>query len=186
MIVYYTKTELKKIQSPDTIKKRLIKNFQMILSATNKDRLVSENSQGGNLTISFAESYPLSILIAEDNIVNQKLIERILLKLGYQTDTVSDGIQVLQSVERKDYNIILMDIRMPEMDGLEATRAIRQMQVSQPYIIAMTANGMSNDREECLENGMNDYVAKPLSADEIIHSLKMGYSHFAKKMHNTD
>jgi len=158
----------------------------MILSATNKDRFVSENSQGGNLTTSFAESYPLNILIAEDNIVNQKLIERILLKLGYQTDTVADGIQVLRSVEKKDYNIILMDIRMPEMDGLEATQAIRQMSVSQPYIIAMTANGMSNDREECLQNGMNDYVAKPLSSAEIINSLKKGYTHFAKKMHNAD
>jgi CheY-like chemotaxis protein len=153
----------------------------MIISATNKDRVVSENSQGGNLTNSFAESYPLSILIAEDNIVNQKLIERILLKLGYQTDIVSDGIQVLRSVEKKDYNIILMDIRMPEMDGLEATHVIRQMSVPQPYIIAMTANGMSNDKEECLQNGMNDYVAKPMSTVEIINSLKNGYAYISQK-----
>ena len=158
----------------------------MILSATNKDLFVSENSLGGNLTTSFAECYPLKILIAEDNNVNQKLIERILHKLGYQTDTVSDGTQVLSSVVKKDYNVILMDIRMPEMDGLETTLAIRQMEIAQPYIIAMTANAMSNDRDECLHNGMNDYVAKPLSTSEIINSLKNGYSYFSPKKYNAD
>lgn len=147
---------------------------------------MSENSQGGNLIKSFAESYPLNILIAEDNIVNQKLIERILHKLGYQTDTVSDGMQVLDSVVKKEYNVILMDIRMPEMDGIESTQAIRQMAIAQPYIIAMTANGMSNDKLECLQNGMNDYVAKPLSTEEVIKSLKNGYTYIAHKKNNTD
>ena len=73
---------------------------------------------------------------------------------------------------------------MPEMDGLETTLAIRQMTIAQPYIIAMTANAMSNDKEECLNNGMNDYVAKPLSTNEIINSLKNGYTHFSKKKYN--
>jgi len=154
----------------------------MIQSVLNKDIFVAENSQGGYLTTTFAEAYPLSILIAEDNIVNQKLIERILRKLGYQTDTVSDGIQVLNSIVKKEYNVIMMDIRMPEMDGLEATHAIRKMGIAQPYIIAMTANAMSNDKIECLQNGMNDYVAKPLSTDEIIISLKNGYNHISKKI----
>jgi len=153
----------------------------MTLSATNQNLFASENSQDGYLEKSFAEECPLNILIAEDNIVNQKLIERILRKLGYQTDTASDGIQVLNSIVKKEYNVILMDIRMPEMDGLEATRTIRQMSIAQPYIIAMTANAMSNDREECLENGMNDYLAKPLSTDEIIDSLKKGYAHICTK-----
>jgi CheY-like chemotaxis protein len=79
-----------------------------------------------------------------------------------------------------------MDIRMPEMDGLETTLAIRQMEIAQPYIIAMTANAMSNDREECLHNGMNDYVAKPLSTNEIINSLKNGYTYFSKKRYTKD
>jgi CheY-like chemotaxis protein len=158
----------------------------MILSATNKDILVSENSQDGNLTNSFADNSPLSILIAEDNIVNQKLIERILHKLGYQTDTVSDGIQVLKSFVKKEYNVIFMDVRMPEMDGFETTHTIRQMEITQPYIIAMTANSMSSDKTECLQNGMNDYVSKPLSTEQIINSLKNGYTYITQKKYNSD
>jgi len=153
----------------------------MIFAAQNQKLFTSEASQDGYLGKSFAESFPLNILIAEDNIVNQKLIERILHKLGYHTETASDGIQVLSSIAKKEYNVILMDIRMPEMDGLEATREIRQMAIKQPYIIAMTANAMSNDREECLDNGMNDYLAKPLSTDEIINSLKKGSAHICTK-----
>lgn len=158
----------------------------MKLSATNQNLFAPENSKDEYLEKSIAEEYPLNILIAEDNIVNQKLIERILHKLGYQTDTASDGIQVLNMIEKKEYNVILMDIRMPEMDGFEATLKIRQMAISQPYIIAMTANTMSNDREECHENGMNDFMAKPLSRDEIINSLKKGYAIYAVKTHNAD
>lgn len=153
----------------------------MIRSITNQNLIASENCKDGYVKKSFAEECPLNILIAEDNIVNQKLIERILRKLGYQTDTASDGIQVLNSIAKKEYTVILMDIRMPEMDGLETTRKIRQMTIVQPYIIAMTANAMSKDREECLENGMNDYMSKPLSIDEIIDSLKKGYAHMCTK-----
>jgi len=75
---------------------------------------------------------------------------------------------------------------MPEMDGLEATHAIRKMGIPQPYIIAMTANAMSNDKIECLQNGMNDYVAKPLSTVEIINSLKNGYTYISQKIFNSD
>lgn len=158
----------------------------MILSATNQNILVSENPQNEILNISFADHYPLRILIAEDNIINQKLIERILHKLGYQTDTVSDGMQVLKSFVKKEYNVILMDVRMPEMDGFETTHTIRQMEIAQPYIIAMTANSMSSDKTECLQNGMNDYVSKPLSTAEIINSLKNGYSYITQKKYNSD
>jgi len=153
----------------------------MIHSATNKDLFVSENSQGEILTNTFAETYPLKILVAEDNNVNQKLIERILRKLGYQSDTVADGVQVLNSLSTKEYNVILMDIRMPEMDGLTATQNIRQMAIEQPYIIAMTANAMSNDREECIQSGMNDYVAKPIFTSEILKTLKNGYAYITQK-----
>lgn len=158
----------------------------MILSATNKNILVSENSRDGNLVSSFAEDYPLNILIAEDNIVNQKLIERILHKLGYQTDTVSDGVQVLKSFVKKQYDVIFMDVRMPEMDGYETTYTIRQMEISQPYIIAMTANAMSSDKIECLQNGMDDYVSKPLATAAIISSLKNGYTYITQKKYNSD
>jgi CheY-like chemotaxis protein len=159
---------------------RLIKSLQLIF-ASQKDPYALEDQQSVLLTDLFANDYPLSILIAEDNIINQKLIERILHKLGYKTDTVSDGIQVLESVKKKDYNVILMDVRMPEMDGFEATQAIRQMSIEQPYIIAMTANAMSNDREECLQIGMNNYIAKPMRLTEIITILKSASTYFTKR-----
>lgn len=138
-----------------------------------KDSTVLEDSQNGIMTASFAKDYPLSILIAEDNIINQKLIERILLKLGYETDTVSDGIQVFDRLVRKKYNVILMDVRMPEMDGFETTQLIRKMAVEQPYIIAMTANSMASDKEECLQIGMNDYLSKPMHLEDIVNKLKV-------------
>jgi len=136
-----------------------------------KGHFASEDSQSGILIPSFAETYPLNILVAEDNIINQKLIEKILCKLGYTADIVPDGIQVIDLIQRKKYNVILMDIRMPEMDGFEATQLIRKMVIDQPYIIAMTANSMLSDKEECLSFGMNNYIAKPLHMDEIVKIL---------------
>ena len=144
-----------------------------MISAPGKVLSVDERAQKENVTGTFAEYYPLNILIADDNFVNQKLIERILAKLGYQTDIASDGLQVLNLFGKKEHNVILMDVRMPQMDGFETTQIIRQMPVEQPYIIAMTANAMSNDREECLENGMNDYIPKPICLNEVISKLKI-------------
>ena len=85
---------------------------------------------------------------------------------------------------RKDYNVILMDIRMPELDGLETTHAIRQMTIEQPFIIAMTANAMSTDRDECLKIGMNDYISKPMRLDEIIKILKNAATFVHGKIEN--
>ena len=144
-----------------------------MISAPVKVLTDTEGSQRETLTAAFAEEYPLNILIAEDNPVNQKLIERILTKLGYQTDMSWDGLQALTLFEKKKYNVILMDIRMPQMDGFETTQAIRQMAIDQPFIIAMTANAMSSDRDECLKNGMNEYIPKPICLNEIISKLKM-------------
>ena len=144
-----------------------------MISAPVKVLTDTEGSQRETLTAAFAEEYPLNILIAEDNPVNQKLIERILTKLGYQTDMSWDGLQALTLFEKKKYNVILMDIRMPQMDGFETTQAIRQMELEQPFIIAMTANAMSNDRDECIKNGMNEYISKPIRLDEVINKLKI-------------
>ena len=146
-----------------------------------KDSTVLEDSQSGILTASFAEYYPLNILIAEDNIINQKLIERILHKLGYKTDTVSDGIQVFDLLVKKKYNVILMDVRMPEMDGFETTKLIRKMTIDQPYIIAMTANAMLSDKEDCLSIGMDNYLAKPMRQEDIVKILKVAASGVGKK-----
>ena len=132
-----------------------------------------EPFQSEILLDTFSKDYPLSILIAEDNLINQKLVESILQKLGYKTTIAVNGNQVLQAIKRHAYNVILMDIQMPEMDGLEATRIIRQMVIKQPYIIALTANAMAGDKEECLRIGMDNYIAKPLRLPEIITILKI-------------
>jgi len=159
---------------------RLVQSLQLVLAPLKK-HAVLEDAQNGILSSSFAEEYPLSILIAEDNLINQKLIERILHKLGYRTDTACDGTQVLDALVKKDYNVIIMDVQMPEMDGLEATQAIRQMKIVQPYIIAMTANAMSKDKDECLKIGMNDYIAKPMRLAEIIKTLKNAANYLVEK-----
>ena len=152
-----------------------------MLFSSQKDNSESEETQAAILTETFSQDYPLSILIAEDNMINQKLIARILLKLGYQINVANDGIQVLESIKKHDFNVILMDVQMPEMDGFEATQAIRKMPIDQPYIIAMTANAMSQDKDECLQIGMNDYIAKPMRLSEIIKILKNAAAFVAEK-----
>jgi signal transduction histidine kinase/DNA-binding response OmpR family regulator len=119
-----------------------------------------------------AKEHPLRILLAEDNAVNQKLALRILEQMGYRADVASNGIEAVESIERQTYDVILMDVQMPEMDGLDATRNIRKLkQVTQPHIIAMTANAMEGDREMCIAAGMNDYVSKPIRVNELVEAL---------------
>jgi GAF domain-containing protein/CheY-like chemotaxis protein len=120
-----------------------------------------------------AKNHPLRILLAEDILVNQKLALRLLEQMGYRADVASNGIEAIQSVERQVYDVILMDVQMPEMDGLEASRRIcnRWPRTQRPAIIAMTANAMQGDREMCLEAGMDDYVSKPIRRDELVKAL---------------
>jgi signal transduction histidine kinase/DNA-binding response OmpR family regulator/HPt (histidine-containing phosphotransfer) domain-containing protein len=116
---------------------------------------------------------PLRILLAEDNATNQKLALRLLARMGYQADVAVTGVEVLEALRRQPYDVVLMDVQMPEMDGLEATRAIhRDWPADQrPYIIAMTANASAQDREEGLAAGMDDYVSKPIRVDELVKAL---------------
>ncbi len=120
-----------------------------------------------------AKKHPLRILLAEDILVNQKLALRLLQQMGYRADVASNGLEAVQSVERQPYDVVLMDVQMPEMDGLEASRRIcaRWPLGQRPAIIAMTANAMQGDREMCLEAGMDDYVSKPIRPDELIKAL---------------
>ena len=120
-----------------------------------------------------AERHPLRILLAEDNVVNQKLAMRLLLQMGYRADLASNGIEAIESVERQTYDVVLMDVQMPEMDGLEASRRItaKYQPVERPRIIAMTANAMQGDREQCLAAGMDDYVTKPIRVDALVQAL---------------
>ncbi len=121
-----------------------------------------------------AARYPMKILLAEDNAINQKLAVRILERMGYRIDIVSNGLEAVQSIKRQHYDLILMDVQMPEMDGLEATRVIRRKIAAniQPRIVAMTANAMQGDREACLEAGMDDYLSKPIQVKELVAALK--------------
>ena len=120
-----------------------------------------------------ARHHPLRILLTEDNAVNQKLALRLLSQMGYRADVAANGLEAIQAVERQPYDVILMDVQMPEMDGLEATRQIckRWPESKRPRIIAMTASAMQGDREMCLEAGMQDYVTKPIRVEELVNAL---------------
>ena len=122
-----------------------------------------------------ASRHPLRILLAEDNAVNQKLALRILQQMGYRADVASNGIEAVESVGRQPYDVVLMDVQMPEMDGLEAARRIcAQWQAAKrPRIIAMTANAMQGDREQCLDAGMDDYLTKPIRVERLAEALEL-------------
>jgi CheY-like chemotaxis protein len=119
-----------------------------------------------------AEKYPFRILLAEDNPINQQLGLLILKRMGYNPDIAENGKEVLTQLQQQPYDIIFMDIQMPEMDGLEATRTIRSGNGHQPVIIAITTNATCQDREECLTQGMNDYLSKPVNIEELIRMLE--------------
>jgi signal transduction histidine kinase/ligand-binding sensor domain-containing protein/DNA-binding response OmpR family regulator len=123
----------------------------------------------------FAKKYPLKILVAEDNLINQKLIHRILHKLGYEPKLVENGEEVLTYLASNACDVILMDIQMPKLDGLQTTRRIRaDLGLVQPYIIAMTANAMTEDQENCQQAGMNQYISKPFKIELLTKYLALG------------
>ena len=120
-----------------------------------------------------AHEIPLDVLLAEDNVVNQKVALRFLDRLGYRADTVNNGREAVAALVARPYQLILMDLQMPEMDGLEASRQIRRMPGrQQPKIVALTANAMQGDRELCLEAGMDDYISKPVQLPELEATIR--------------
>ena len=131
-----------------------------------------------------AKQYPLHILLAEDNPINQQLALILLNKMGYSPDIANNGKEVLDLLHKESYDLIFMDVQMPEMDGLEATRAIRTQRraaaaslagnaatPTTPIIIAMTANTTPQDREQCISSGMDDYLSKPIDLPELTAML---------------
>jgi CheY-like chemotaxis protein len=120
----------------------------------------------------FASRNPHHILVAEDNLVNQKLIGHILTKLGYTPEMANNGKEAVERNKAQSYDIILMDVSMPELDGLQATKVIRAEEGPQPVIVAMTANAMEGDRQVCLDAGMDDYLSKPLQLDQLLNVLE--------------
>lgn len=135
-----------------------------IFSQEKSKKAVVSSSERGMVP----EQRPCRILLAEDNHINQKVTLRMLDRLGYRADVVANGLEVLAALKHVDYDIILMDLMMPEMDGIEATRKIRSLpEYNQLFIIALTANALPEDRERCLAAGMNDYLSKPVKMESL-------------------
>jgi PAS domain S-box-containing protein len=131
-----------------------------------------------------AERMPLRILVAEDNVVNQQVALLLLRKLGYRAEVTANGLEALQALEREPYDVVLMDVQMPTMDGLEATRRIHQRwpQGRRPHVIAATASAMEEEREACLAAGMDDYLSKPIRMEELAAALRRCRPHAAPRL----
>jgi CheY-like chemotaxis protein len=153
---------------PFQLRARLLRIFEEPASANNQE--VSPRQINPQL----AHQLPLRILVAEDNPVNQKVALRILERMGYRADLASNGLEVIDALGRQSYDVVLMDVQMPEMDGLEATHYICQKWSTdeRPRIIAMTANAMQGDRDKCVVVGMDDYISKPVNPLALQEVLK--------------
>ncbi|MBD2690990.1 response regulator [Anabaena catenula] len=137
-------------------------------------KLHQHSSKAQRPDTKLSKTLPLRILLAEDHLVNQKVALLMLERMGYRADVAANGMEVLQALHRQPYDVVLMDVQMPEMDGLETSRRICQewLADSRPRIIAMTANAMQGDREECLAAGMDDYISKPIKMEELETALR--------------
>ncbi len=133
-----------------------------------------DDGEAETVTDGKRERSALRILLAEDNAMNQKVALRLLERLGYRADVATNGLEAIEALERQSYDVVLMDVQMPELDGLDATRRIveRWPAGTRPHIVAMTANALPEDREACFAAGMDDYVAKPIRPEELVAALK--------------
>jgi CheY-like chemotaxis protein len=133
----------------------------------------SRPRNSSSIDSTLAEQRPLRILVAEDNAVNQMVAVRLLQRMGYRPDLASDGVEALKAVHRQQYDVVLMDVQMPEMDGLEAARRITaECDVQErPRLIALTANALKEDRQMCLDATMDDYLSKPLDVGQLQAAL---------------
>jgi CheY-like chemotaxis protein/HPt (histidine-containing phosphotransfer) domain-containing protein len=127
-----------------------------------------------SLDANLAQRLPLRLLLADDNPINQKVGLSVLHKLGYRADVAHNGVEVLQALEQKAYDVLFLDVQMPEMDGLEAARQICEKWPVErrPKIIAMTGNALMGDREKCIQSGMDDYISKPIRISELQTALE--------------
>lgn len=152
---------------------QLLHTIINILS-TQKVSYQQRTSENSPIDHHLADQLPLRILLAEDNSTNQKIALQLLKRMGYRADVAGNGLEVLEALHRQTYDVVLMDVHMPEMNGLTATRQICQewLPAARPQIIAMTASAMQGDRQLCLEAGMNEYISKPIRVDELVRVLR--------------
>ena len=159
----------------------LLETFSRVLNGTSKKNVARvEKSSKEKMGV----CCPLKILLAEDNTVNQKVATLMLKRQGYKADIANNGLEVLEAMERQRYDLILMDIQMPEMDGYEATRAITEKyhEDERPYIIALTANAMQGDRELAIDAGMDDYMSKPMKGPVLEKGLQSAYDAISSRV----
>lgn len=155
------------------IRKKQLRYIILELFKVRKEPDKKVKSTAKQLKPDLALDIPVRILLAEDYVVNQKIAVRMFKKLGYEIDIVENGKEAVERVQQSQYDLIFMDVQMPEMDGLEATRVIRKLlKHNSPMIIAMTANAMPEDREKCLDAGMDDYLSKPFKPRELQQLLE--------------
>ncbi len=169
-------TTARRTESSDPLLLRLPKPIKPYPLHDTLRRIITEPGPEAGATpsntgvaIRLADTLPLDILLVEDNPVNQKVALRYLDRMGYRADVAGNGHEAISAVRERNYHLLFMDVQMPEMDGLEATRQIRAIipPERQPVIIALTANAMTGDRERCLDSGMNDYITKPVKIEEL-------------------
>jgi CheY-like chemotaxis protein len=157
---------------------------QVIYDDVTQQYLLAENAVPisnsiHGLDTNFAQKYPLQILLAEDNVINQKVALRLLGRLGYSVDVANNGLEAIAMLRSRTYDLVFMDIQMPVMDGFEATAKILEEWnfALRPRIVAITANAMPKDREQCLAAGMDDYLSKPITIEYLIAALKRSQTH---------
>ena len=157
----------------DAVLHKPIKTSSLFDALTKIFRCVEQKQVFASKTYGkFAIEYPLDIMLVEDDSINQKVAEFLFKELGYNIDIVGNGLEAVNTLQQKSYDIVFMDMQMPVMGGLEATKIITSTQTQTPIIIAMTANAMKKDREECLKAGMNDYISKPITITKLQSTLK--------------
>jgi CheY-like chemotaxis protein/HPt (histidine-containing phosphotransfer) domain-containing protein len=151
--------------------------YDVLVDAFTPGELLAEREEATErpaFDMKMGQQHPLRILIAEDHVTNQRLALLMLKRLGYRADVAANGLEALEALERQQYDVVLMDVQMPEMDGLEATRQIRRRWpgAQGPRIVAMTAGAMREDRERCLAAGMDDFVSKPIRVGHLVSALR--------------
>ena len=159
---------------PKPCKSRLLRRALIDALAPSGASVPAPVQDGPSFDGQLAQKLPLRILVAEDNALNQRLLLRLLARMGYRADVAGNGLEAVEALERQPYDLVFMDMQMPEMDGLESTAEIRQRldQDGQPRIIALTANATPEDRDRCLDAGMNDYLSKPIQIPDLVKVIE--------------